>query len=213
MQERHELDLDGRKLDPKYAVSKDEIVRSTVEQRQTPSDASRRSNKLFVGGIAPETSESEFRAYFEKFGHVSDAVIMVDHISGRSRGFGFVTFESEESAESCMQNVPHTIHSKMVDCKFAVPKGNEGPMGGRGGRGGPSRGYGMGYGNYGPNSRGGGYHQTFPQGNYFPQANYGYQAAGGYAYPAYQQGGYQGYGRGSGGYSQGVPQQGERNSG
>lgn len=53
------------------------------------------SKKIFVGGLAPTVTEQAFRAYFEKFGRLVDAVVMMDRNTQRSRGFGFVTFEAE----------------------------------------------------------------------------------------------------------------------
>lgn len=53
------------------------------------------SKKIFVGGLAPTVTEQAFRQYFEKFGRLVDAVVMMDRNTQRSRGFGFVTFEAE----------------------------------------------------------------------------------------------------------------------
>ena len=53
------------------------------------------SKKLFVGGIATAVTEEEFKSHFQAYGEVSDAVVMVDRESQRSRGFGFVTFVEE----------------------------------------------------------------------------------------------------------------------
>ena len=50
--------------------------------------------RLFVGGLAWATSSEGLRAAFEKFGEVEDAIVMTDRETGRSRGFGFVTFKA-----------------------------------------------------------------------------------------------------------------------
>ena len=55
--------------------------------------------QIFVGGLAPSVDELAFRQYFEQFGPVEDAVVMYDHDSKRPRGFGFVTFISEDAVE------------------------------------------------------------------------------------------------------------------
>ena len=57
-------------------------------------------NRLFVGGLAWATSDDSLRGAFEAFGPVTDAKVIMDRETGRSRGFGFVTFESEADAES-----------------------------------------------------------------------------------------------------------------
>lgn len=149
-------------------------------------------NKLFVGGVSIETTEPEFRAYFENFGRC-EAMIMVDHMSGRSRGFGFVTFDSEADADKAMAAQPHIIGGKQVECKKAIPKGADSRGASfRGGRG-----------------RGGGGRGGFDRGGYGGRGGYGYgappQAFPGYGgYPPMAYGGYpqQGYPQ------QGYPQQG-----
>eukprot|EP00877_Chromochloris_zofingiensis_P001906 jgi/Chrzof1/11716/Cz06g06190.t1 len=108
--------LDGRTIDAKPSVPQGE--------QQRP-----RSKKIFVGGLAPDTTEDHFRSYFEHYGKVEEAQIMVDHQSGRSRGFGFITFEEESSVIKVFQAGPmHEISGKKVEVKNATPKGS-GPQG------------------------------------------------------------------------------------
>jgi cold-inducible RNA-binding protein len=54
--------------------------------------------KLFVGGLSWGTSSDDLRQAFAKFGVVLEAVIVNDRSTGRSRGFGFVTFEKAPDA-------------------------------------------------------------------------------------------------------------------
>lgn len=77
--------------------------------------------KVFVGGLASEITEKEFGDYFSKFGIVKDAVVMVDRNTGSSRGFGFVTFEKEETVEIVMKQ-EHEIMGKYVETKRAEPR-------------------------------------------------------------------------------------------
>jgi RNA recognition motif. (a.k.a. RRM, RBD, or RNP domain) len=51
------------------------------------------SLKVFVGGLDQSVNDIDFRTHFEQFGRITDAVIMFDRITKRSRGFGFVTYE------------------------------------------------------------------------------------------------------------------------
>lgn len=55
--------------------------------------------KLFVGGISFTTTEDQLREMFEKAGKVESVKIIIDKFSGRSKGFGFVEFETEEGAQ------------------------------------------------------------------------------------------------------------------
>ena len=58
------------------------------------------SNKLFVGNLAWEVGAEDLKEAFSKFGEVADAFVATDKYSGRSRGFGFVTFTEESAAET-----------------------------------------------------------------------------------------------------------------
>ena len=57
------------------------------------------AKKLFVGNLAWEVGAEDLQEAFSPFGTVSDAFVAKDKFSGRSRGFGFVTFDNEEEAE------------------------------------------------------------------------------------------------------------------
>lgn len=58
------------------------------------------NNKLFVGNLDFSVTSEELRQAFEQFGTIVDAVVLTDKFSGRSRGFGFVTYETNEMAEA-----------------------------------------------------------------------------------------------------------------
>ncbi|KAG8377449.1 hypothetical protein BUALT_Bualt08G0034000 [Buddleja alternifolia] len=81
-----------------------------------------RTKKIFVGGLSANLTEEEFRSYFEKFGSISDVVVMHDNMTHRPRGFGFITFDSEDSVEEVMQKNFHELTGKLVEVKRAVPK-------------------------------------------------------------------------------------------
>jgi RNA recognition motif-containing protein len=61
--------------------------------------------KLFVGGLDWGTSTEDLRAAFEKFGKIEDATVILDRSTGRSRGFGFVTFESAADAANAIKEM------------------------------------------------------------------------------------------------------------
>lgn len=81
-----------------------------------------RTKKIFVGGLSSTTTEEEFKTYFEKFGRTTDVVVMHDGVTNRPRGFGFVTFDSEDSVEVVMQSSFHELSDKRVEVKRAIPK-------------------------------------------------------------------------------------------
>ena len=108
------------------------------------------SSKLFVGGLAWATSNDGLKAAFEPFGEVTEAVVITDRDTGRSRGFGFVTFASADEAESArvsMDGAEVDGRRIRVDSANDRPRtggggggGDRGDRGDRGGRGGGGRG-------------------------------------------------------------------------
>jgi cold-inducible RNA-binding protein len=60
------------------------------------------AKKLFVGGLSWNTDDNLLRESFSRFGEVGDARVILDRDTGRSRGFGFVSFEDDNAAKSAM---------------------------------------------------------------------------------------------------------------
>jgi RNA recognition motif-containing protein len=60
------------------------------------------SKKLFVGGLSWGTTDEGLQAAFARFGEVLEAKVITDRETGRSRGFGFVTFANEEQASNAV---------------------------------------------------------------------------------------------------------------
>lgn len=81
-----------------------------------------RTKKIFVGGLPASLSVEEFQGYFEIFGEVLDVVVMHDSVTNRPRGFGFITFDSEESVQNVMVKSFHELNGKRVEVKRAIPK-------------------------------------------------------------------------------------------
>ena len=65
----------------------------------------RMSKKLFVGGLSWGTTDDSLRDAFEQFGEVTDAKVITDRETGRSRGFGFVTYAQGSDADTAMQRM------------------------------------------------------------------------------------------------------------
>ena len=84
--------------------------------------SSKGCTKLFVGGLSFDTTDEKLRAYFQHFGNVATAVVMRDSVLRRSRGFGFVTFFAERSADKALAQPEHHIDGRRVEAKQAVPR-------------------------------------------------------------------------------------------
>ncbi|KAK3211019.1 hypothetical protein Dsin_015725 [Dipteronia sinensis] len=80
------------------------------------------TNKIFVGGLPDELTNEEFRSYFEEFGTVTDAVVIFDRYTCRPRGFGFITFDSQDVAQKVLEQSSYELKNKKVEVKRAQPK-------------------------------------------------------------------------------------------
>lgn len=82
-----------------------------------------RSSKIFVGGIPAHTTNESFRATFLQFGNILDHNLMYDKETGNLRGFGFITFENEESGRNALASDGQVLlDGKMVDVRRATSK-------------------------------------------------------------------------------------------
>lgn len=59
--------------------------------------------KLYVGNLSFETTENDLHDLFSQYGTVTEASLVMDRMSGRSRGFGFVTMGSASEGQSAIQ--------------------------------------------------------------------------------------------------------------
>ncbi|CAK8537465.1 unnamed protein product [Lathyrus sativus] len=75
--------------------------------------------KVFVGGLAWETPTDEMRTYFEQFGDILEAVIITDKNTGKSKGYGFVTFRDPESARRACADPNPVIDGRRANCNIA----------------------------------------------------------------------------------------------
>lgn len=115
--------IDGRTVEAKKAVPRDDqntIGRNNGSIQGSPGPG--RTRKIFVGGLASTVTESDFKKYFDQFGTITDVVVMYDHNTQRPRGFGFITFDSEDSVDRALFKTFHELNGKMVEVKRAVPR-------------------------------------------------------------------------------------------
>ncbi|CAO2823588.1 unnamed protein product [Amaranthus hypochondriacus] len=115
--------IDGRTVEAKKAVPRDDQqIQTRNHGSPIASPAPTRTKKIFVGGLASTVTEGDFKRYFEQFGTITDVVVMYDHNTQRPRGFGFITFDSEEAVERALIKTFHDLNGKTVEVKRAVPK-------------------------------------------------------------------------------------------
>ncbi|XP_028170043.1 heterogeneous nuclear ribonucleoprotein 27C isoform X3 [Ostrinia furnacalis] len=100
--------------------------------RMNPDMDDDEKGKLFVGGLSWETSQENLQRYFSRYGEVIDCVVMKNSESGRSRGFGFVTFAEPSLVNVVLQNGPHQLDGRTIDPKPCNPRTLQKPKRGGG---------------------------------------------------------------------------------
>ncbi|MGW8257135.1 MAG: RNA-binding protein [Thermoguttaceae bacterium] len=98
--------------------------------------------KLFVGGLSWGTTDEGLHQAFEKFGEIVEAKVITDRETGRSRGFGFVTFANEEGISTAVSEMNGAqLDGRTIRVNEAENQAQRRGGGGRGGRGGHRGGY------------------------------------------------------------------------
>ncbi|KAL5075441.1 hypothetical protein RYX36_014425 [Vicia faba] len=82
------------------------------------------SSKIFVGGLAWKTKTDTLKSHFDQFGEILEAVVIIDRATGKSKGYGFVTFKDPNSAIIACQNPNPVIDGRRTNCNLATQKSN-----------------------------------------------------------------------------------------
>ncbi|KAL5788583.1 hypothetical protein ACOSP7_005532 [Xanthoceras sorbifolium] len=147
--------------------------------------------RCFVGGLAWATTDLSLSEAFSPYGEIVESKIINDRETGRSRGFGFVTFRDEKAMRDAIEGMNgQNLDGRNITVNEAQSRGSGG--GGGGGGGGYRSGGGGGYGGGGRREGGGGYGGG-------SRSSGGYGSGGGGGYGGRREGG--GYGGGDGGGS------------
>ena len=73
------------------------------------------STKVFVGNLSYDTTQEDLERLFSEMGHVTEVALPVDHITGRTRGFGFVEFTEELAATEAIEKFDgHQLHGRSL---------------------------------------------------------------------------------------------------
>ena len=98
------------------------------------------AKKLYVGNLGYDVSQSDLEQLLGQYGQVEDAVVIMDRMSGRSKGFGFVTMVEDADATKAIAELDGKDYSgralKVNEAKPREERGGGGGGGGGGGRGG-----------------------------------------------------------------------------
>ncbi|XAR68244.1 hypothetical protein NMG60_11003313 [Bertholletia excelsa] len=145
-----------------------------------------KTKKIFVGGIPTSVNEDEFKDFFSKHGKVVEHEIIRDHVTKRSRGFGFIVFDNEQVVDDLLANGNMIdMAGTQVEIKKAEPKKPSNPAPGPAYGSEPrGRGYGDSFGGFGSS------YSSFGGGSFGPPSYRSFGGLGG------RFGDYGGYGSG-----------------
>ncbi len=89
-------------------------------------------NKLFVGSLPWSLDTEALRTLFSTYGEITDVIVITDRDTGRSKGFGFVTFSTEESAQKALELDGKEVEGRTIVVNVAKPREdrNSGGFGG-----------------------------------------------------------------------------------
>ncbi|VDD94543.1 unnamed protein product [Enterobius vermicularis] len=105
--------IDGKTVDPKRAVPRDQSQRSETNLS---------TKRLYISGVREEHTEEMFEEYFSQFGKVVKAEIILDKATSKPRGFAFISFEDYDPVDKCVLIKSHQINNYRCDVKKALSK-------------------------------------------------------------------------------------------
>jgi squid-like protein len=105
--------------------------------------AKAKPGKMFLGGLKPELTDDQIKAHFEQYGAILEFEMPFDKTKDARKGFGFITFEKEETMKDLIKKGKETIGEHEIDLKKATPRADNffGQQGGGGGGWGDNYGY------------------------------------------------------------------------
>lgn len=92
-------------------------------------------NKIYVGNFPYSVDEAQLRSIFSSYGDISDLALIMDRETGRSKGFAFITFATQQAAEKALEQDGKELAGRKLRVNIAQEREGKGGGGGGGGRG------------------------------------------------------------------------------
>ncbi len=79
-------------------------------------------NKLYIGNLSLSVDESKLRNLFSPYGDIEDLILITDRETGRSRGFGFITFANKEDAQKALEQNGKEMNGRTLKVNVAMDR-------------------------------------------------------------------------------------------
>ena len=79
-------------------------------------------NKIFVGSLPWSINNDSLKELFAQYGEVTEAIVIMDRETNRSKGFGFVTFANQESAQKALEMSGKEVDGRTIVVNIAKPR-------------------------------------------------------------------------------------------
>lgn len=83
-------------------------------------------NKLYVGNFPYSVDEAQLRTLFSPYGDISDLALITDRATGRSKGFAFITFASQQAAEKALEQNGKDLGGRPLKVSIAMERESHG---------------------------------------------------------------------------------------
>lgn len=80
------------------------------------------NNKLFIGSLPWSVTNEKLQELFSKYGEITEAIVITDRATGRSKGFGFVTFAQEADAKKALEMDGTQVEGRTIVVNVAKPR-------------------------------------------------------------------------------------------
>jgi len=75
--------------------------------------------KVFIGGLPPQTTQDSLASYLSQYGQITECKVVLDLVTGRSKGYGFVAFSTPQEAQAAVAQGYLTVDGKKCNCNLA----------------------------------------------------------------------------------------------
>lgn len=103
-----------------------------LEAVRSLADRDPAQRKLFIRGLGWETTTDKLRSLFAQYGDLEEAVVILDKVTGKSKGYGFITFKHIDGALQALKEPSKKIDGRMTVTQLASARASGGPGGGVG---------------------------------------------------------------------------------